>query len=70
MPNWCDNSVTFSHDDKTKIDQIEQELMKWNNGKGDCQLFQVIHPRPADKDESWYDWNVSNWGCKWDADLS
>ena len=69
MPNWCDNSVTFVHEDKSKIDKIEQELLKWDNGKGDCQLFNTICPRPADQEERWYDWNISNWGCKWDASI-
>lgn len=25
-----------------------------------------VIPRPADKESDWYEWNVANWGSKWD----
>jgi hypothetical protein len=65
MPNWCDNRVTLHHENKEKIDIIERELLK----KETCQLFNTLVPRPADKEEDWYSWNVENWGCKWDASI-
>lgn len=61
MPNWCYNSVTLSHEDKTKVDALEQELMK-----EDAQVFNHLNPRPAEHEEDWYSWNCNNWGCKWD----
>jgi hypothetical protein len=64
MPNWCDNLVTLRHSDKTKIDALEQEL-----SKEDPRVFNSLRPIPADKEEDWYDWNVSNWGTKWDASV-
>jgi hypothetical protein len=64
MPNWCDNLVTLRHSDKTKIDALEQELLK-----EDPRVFNSLRPIPADKEEDWYDWNVSNWGTKWDASV-
>jgi hypothetical protein len=64
MPNWCDNLVTLRHSDKTKIDALEQELLK-----EDTRVFNSLRPIPADKEEDWYDWNVSNWGTKWDASV-
>jgi hypothetical protein len=61
MPNWCYNTATLHHDDKTKIDALEQELMK-----EEAQVFNHLNPRPAEHEEDWYSWNCNNWGCKWD----
>jgi hypothetical protein len=63
MPNWCQNVATISHEDSEKIDAIENEL---NKEKDDVALFQMLRPRPADQEETWYGWNVENWGTKWD----
>jgi hypothetical protein len=65
MPNWCDNTVTITHPDKIKIDSIEAGLIKKEN----TELFQTILPRPASEEENWYDWNVNNWGTKWEASI-
>ena len=64
MPNWCSNYTKIYHEDSSKIDAIEQELMK-----EDPQLFNQILPRPADQEENWYGWNTGNWGTKWDASV-
>lgn len=64
MPNWCSNYTKIYHEDSTKIDAIEQELIK-----KESQLFNMLFPRPADEEENWYGWNVNNWGTKWDASV-
>ena len=69
MPNWCSNVVTINHGDKEKIDAIEAELKK--EERDDIGLFQMLRPRPPefDEGESWYGWNVENWGTKWEASI-
>lgn len=66
MPNWCQNVATIVHEDKEKIDAIENELSK---EKDDVALFQMLRPRPAEHEEEWYGWNVNNWGTKWEASV-
>jgi hypothetical protein len=68
MPNWCQNVATITHEDKEKIDNIENEL---NKDKDDSGLFQMLRPRPKefDEGESWYGWNIENWGTKWEASV-
>lgn len=60
MPNWCYNTATVSHEDKSKLDALEVELMKENP-----EPLNLLCPRPA-AEEDWYSWNVNNWGTKWD----
>ena len=66
MPNWCTNVATINHGDSALIDAIETELKKEKP-----ELFQMLRPRPPefDEGESWYAWNVDNWGTKWEASI-
>ena len=66
MPNWCSNVATINHGDSELIDAIEIELKK---EKDDVALFQMLRPRPAEYEDDWYGWNVSNWGTKWEASI-
>ena len=64
MPNWCYNTATVYNEDKTKIDGLEQELLKEN-----AEPFNHLRPRPAGEEDNWNSWNCNNWGCKWDVSI-
>jgi len=64
MPNWCNNTFNVEGDKET-IDKFETYLDE-KNGK---DWFNFFAPTPVElKEDGWYEWNVSNWGCKWNCD--
>jgi hypothetical protein len=60
MPNWCDNSLELSHEDKSKMDALDAVLTAKE------AFFQHLVPNPSGEWE--YNWSIENWGTKWDAD--
>jgi len=59
MPNWCSNSVSFSHDDQSKVEAL---AAAFNEGKP----FMTFMPPPSGDWE--YGWCAENWGTKWDVE--
>ena len=59
MPNWCDNTLTISNADKTKIDALETELQK-----KDAEVLKLLRPYEGEWD---YGWCIENWGTKWEG---
>lgn len=78
MPNWCFNTATFEHADRSMLDKL---IGAANEGK----LFDTFVPMPeelrntqspSEPDEvliekygysDWYSWSINNWGTKWEA---
>ena len=58
MPNWCSNNLTVEHDDPAMLDKF----VKAYNAGNVCETFVGKHPEGSD----WFDWNIANWGTKWD----
>lgn len=54
MPNWCNNTVTFMHDDPSKLNDVVTAFQEGN-------LFEHFVPVPESDDCSDY------WGTKWDV---
>lgn len=60
MPNWCDNTLTLSNSDKSKLDAVQSELEKGEQ----TELFKQLRPYEGEWD---YGWCIENWGTKWEA---
>ena len=79
MPNWCANTVSFSHEDTSQIARLVAAF----NGEG---LFKEFVPVPQELRETtapnntnegemvekygyadWYSFQVNEWGTKWDV---
>jgi len=73
MPNWCGNNAEFNNDDVAEVAKLEAHLKFLDENKSDdnieAGLFGYFVPRPPEEEESWYEWNISNWGTKWEASI-
>ena len=64
MPNWCSNTIEIEGT-KEQINAFVSFLDE-QNGK---EWFSFFKPTPPElKEEGWYEWNIENWGTKWNCD--
>jgi hypothetical protein len=64
MPNWCSNTIEIEGT-KEQINAFVSFLEE-QNGK---EWFTFFKPTPPElKEEGWYEWNIENWGTKWNCD--
>ena len=66
MPNWCANNAEFYNEDVAKVNELEARLKNLTDEDG---LFSFFVKNPAKEKENWYDWNIANWGTKWEASV-
>ena len=62
MPNWCENTLDIWGDEK----ELKEFKEKTINEDKDVFHMGELLPRPKDKDSDWYEWNIANYGTKWD----
>jgi hypothetical protein len=78
MPNWCENNLSISGP-TSKIEDKFREVF-YNEGgllnavRPQPEILFRGDLSAQDKEEckekgipNWYDWNIENWGTKWDA---
>jgi hypothetical protein len=73
MPNWVTNKVTVSGG-LNDVERLYRKLCSPHpladktKGEGELTFYNVISPTDIEEYvDGWYEWNIENWGVKWDA---
>jgi hypothetical protein len=67
MPNWCCANVEISATEK-EIKRLKKAVKDGNKKGAQKGLLNALVPQPVfENEDDWYNWNTTNWGCKWEA---
>ena len=77
MPNWCENSVKIigskeqlQHLIDIKFDfKIIYPEPDYTKVRVKCVYPDIRKTEFADPQRAWWDWRITNWGTKWEADV-
>lgn len=69
MPNWTNNCLSVEGNEQEVQDFINKVTTE---GDDTYSILNTLLPTPTDLgDDGWYNWNISNWGTKWqDSDTT
>ena len=78
MPNWCSNGITLRHADPAMIERAAKALQEGTFLQEfipcPTELTEAVANFTTNEDlvakhgySSWYDFNIANWGTKWDV---
>ena len=72
MPNWCFNRLTVTGPDED-LDAFYDKVMNGTGEEGRAHerpnLLSTFIPNDPN-DPNWYEWNIANWGTKWEESFS
>lgn len=69
MPNWCNNALIFdSKEDYEKIKGYARFQKDDEGGDENFDFASFISPDIELLNKyDWYNWNIQQWGCKWNS---